>query len=51
MDPDKINPEFYEKYTQLPEELPTRVKELAEEITAGKTNWFDKAKAVENYFG
>jgi transglutaminase-like putative cysteine protease len=42
---------FYEKYTQLPDELPPRIKQLAEEITVGKTNWFDKAKAVENYFG
>ncbi|MGF6952783.1 transglutaminase-like putative cysteine protease [Neobacillus sp. B4I6] len=50
-DPTSINPEFYEKYTRLPEELPPRVKELAEEITASKSNWFDKAKAVESYFG
>lgn len=47
----QINPEFYKKYTQLPEELPARVKELAETITAGKTNWFDKAMAIESYFG
>lgn len=50
-DPTSINPEFYEKYTRLPEKLPQRVKELAEEITAPKSNWFDKAKAVESYFG
>ncbi|WP_251028094.1 MULTISPECIES: transglutaminase domain-containing protein [unclassified Bacillus (in: firmicutes)] len=50
-DPTSINPEFYEKYTRLPEGLPPRVKELAEEITASKSNWFDKAKAVESYFG
>jgi transglutaminase-like putative cysteine protease len=49
--PATMNTEFYQKYTQIPEELPSRVKELAEEITAGKTNWFDKAKAVESYFG
>lgn len=49
--PTSINQEFYQKYTQVPEELPPRIKELAEEITAGKTNWFDKAKAVESYFG
>ncbi|MCL6572339.1 MAG: DUF3488 and transglutaminase-like domain-containing protein [Bacillus sp. (in: Bacteria)] len=42
---------FLEDYTQLPEELPPRIKQLAEEITAGKTNWFDKAKAIESYFG
>ncbi|NHC41707.1 transglutaminase [Bacillus sp. MM2020_1] len=50
-DPTSINAEFFEKYTRLPEELPPRVKELAEQITASKTNWFDKAKAVESYFG
>ena len=42
---------FYQKYTYLPEGLPLRIKGLAEQITAGKTNWFDKAKAVESYFG
>lgn len=50
-DPTITNPKFYEKYTQLPKELPPRVKELAEQITASKSNWFDKAKAVESYFG
>ncbi|MEH7336243.1 transglutaminaseTgpA domain-containing protein [Neobacillus drentensis] len=49
--PDEISQEFYQQYTQVPEELPQRVKDLAEKITAGKTNWFDKAKAVESYFG
>ncbi|WP_066073459.1 transglutaminase TgpA family protein [Neobacillus soli] len=42
---------FYMQYTQLPDQLPDRVKVLAEEITAGKTSWFEKAKAVEGYFG
>ncbi|MFK9094459.1 DUF3488 and DUF4129 domain-containing transglutaminase family protein [Bacillus salipaludis] len=42
---------FYQKYTNLPVGLPPRIYELAEEITAGKTNWFDKAKAVESFFG
>ncbi len=46
-----IGREFYERYTILPEKLPPRVKELTEKITSGKTNWFDKAKAVESYFG
>ncbi|MFZ7947099.1 transglutaminase TgpA family protein [Neobacillus sp. 19] len=41
---------FYQKYTHLPEGLPQRIRELAEEITAEKSNWFDKAKAVESYF-
>jgi transglutaminase-like putative cysteine protease len=42
--------ELLGKYTQLPDGLPPRIKQLTEEITAGKTNWFDKAKAVESYF-
>lgn len=42
---------FLGKYTQLPDELPPRIKQLAEDITANETNWFDKAKAVESYFG
>ena len=50
-DPTIINEKFYQKYTLLPENLPPRVKELAAEITATKTNWFDKAKAIESYFG
>ncbi|WP_404330794.1 DUF4129 domain-containing transglutaminase family protein [Mesobacillus maritimus] len=37
-------------YTQLPEDLPASVRELALEITEGKENWFDKVDAVENYF-
>lgn len=49
-DPNTISPEFYQKYTQLPVGLPSRIQELAEQITAGKTNWFDKAKAIEDYF-
>ncbi|MEH7307204.1 transglutaminase TgpA family protein [Neobacillus drentensis] len=49
--PTSINQEFYQRYTLLPEELPPRVKALAEEITATETNWYDKAKAIENYFG
>ena len=50
-DPTSINEEFYQRYTIVPENLPPRVKQLAEEITAAKNNWFDKAKAIEGYFG
>lgn len=46
-----MNSQFIDRYTSLPKGLPPRIKQLAEEITAGKTNWFDKAKAIENYFG
>jgi len=47
--PSSLNEKFYEKYTQLPQGLPPRIKELTEKITAGQTNWYDKAKAVETY--
>lgn len=47
----EMGQEFYQKYTKLPENLPSRIKQLTEEITAGEKNWFDQAKAVERYFG
>ena len=37
-------------YTQLPEELPTRVKDLAKVITENKATRYEKAKAIESYF-
>lgn len=40
-----------EQYTQLPDELPERVDELAAEITESYSNRYDKAKAVKQYFG
>ncbi|WP_069999669.1 transglutaminase-like domain-containing protein [Cellulosilyticum sp. I15G10I2] len=36
-------------YTQLPEELPERVKALAYEITEGQETNYDKVKAIEDY--
>gem|GEM_PF-122347 len=36
-----------ERYTQLPAELPERVKKLAEEITKDKSNAYDKVKQIE----
>lgn len=50
LDSNTINSEFYQKYTQLPDNLPPRIQELAEQITDEETNWFDKAKAIEDYF-
>ncbi|WP_254778935.1 transglutaminase domain-containing protein [Bacillus sp. cl95] len=38
------------RYTQLPENLPQRVRDLALEITKDKKNWFDQARAIEKYF-
>lgn len=37
-------------YTQLPDSLPDRVRQLAEEVTADAENRYEKAKAVEEYF-
>ncbi|PLT31934.1 transglutaminaseTgpA domain-containing protein [Bacillus sp. V5-8f] len=45
-----MGPEFMNQYTQIPTAFPDRVKQLAEEITAGKENWYDQAKAIEDYF-
>ena len=38
------------KYTQLPESLPQRVKDLAINLTNDKDNRYDKVLAIENYF-
>lgn len=38
------------RYTQLPEELPERVGDLAEEITESYDTRYDKARAIERYF-
>jgi len=40
---------IYEKYVQLPQELPDRVKQLAIKITADYDNNYDKLKALETY--
>lgn len=37
------------KYTQLPPELPPRIRDLAAELTAGAETPYDQAKAVEAY--
>jgi hypothetical protein len=50
-EPSVTNSKFYQRYTQLPDGLPPQIKQLTEEITVGEKNWFDKAKAVERYFG
>ena len=46
--PEPYNPESL--YTQLPENLPPRIKELAEVITQDETTTYDKVKAIEDYF-
>lgn len=40
----------YDYYTNLPHNLPRRIYDLAEEITAGLTNDYEKAEAIMNYF-
>lgn len=40
---------IHNKYTQLPDSLPERVKELAYEITKNETSNYDKLKAIEKY--
>jgi transglutaminase-like putative cysteine protease len=41
---------FMTKYTQLPESLPQRVRDLAVNLTNDKDNRYDKVLAIENYF-
>lgn len=43
--------EIKERYTQLPENLPERVHDLAEEITDTFETRYEKALAIEQYFG
>lgn len=45
-----IDPFILERYTQLPETLPSRVRDLAQEIIIGKETPYDKARAIEMYF-
>ena len=44
-----LPPEF-DRYLQLPENLPARVQELAQTITENETSIYDKARAIERYF-
>ncbi|WP_144705002.1 DUF4129 domain-containing transglutaminase family protein [Fictibacillus phosphorivorans] len=39
-----------ENYLQLPETLPQRVKDLAENVTVNQPTIYDKVKTVESYF-
>jgi transglutaminase-like putative cysteine protease len=38
-----------ERYLQLPDDLPRRVRSLAQAITRGMTNNYDKALAIQNF--
>jgi len=43
-------PSEFDRYLQLPETLPTRVRDLATNITSSSDSLYDKAKAIERYF-
>lgn len=43
-------PAEFDRYLQLPAELPQRVRDLAAEITADSTDVYEMAQAVEGYF-
>ncbi|MCP1123812.1 DUF3488 and DUF4129 domain-containing transglutaminase family protein [Bacillus sp. 3103sda1] len=46
----ETSPYFMAKYTQLPESLPQRVKDLAIHLTKDKITRYDKVLAIESYF-
>lgn len=46
---DKEEASRHSFYLQLPESLPDRVKQLAEQVTAGAANDYDKARLLESY--
>jgi len=48
--PDDPVGRMLDQYTQLPDTLPDRVRDLAQELTKDHDNWFDMAKAIEGYF-
>ena len=43
-------PDFLSRYTQLPS-VPSRVRELAAEVTAGSPTVYDKVRALERWMG
>lgn len=40
----------FDRYLQLPDTLPTRVRDLAATITEGDKSLYEKAKSIERYF-
>lgn len=40
---------IYKSYTQLPDELPPRIKQLAKKLTEDENTKYDKLKAIESY--
>ncbi|CAM4006812.1 DUF3488 and DUF4129 domain-containing transglutaminase family protein [Mesobacillus zeae] len=47
---DYLTPKMMKRYTQLPQDLPEKVGELAYRIVRGKLTWYEQAKAIEEYF-
>lgn len=47
--PSKYPSEIKEKYQQLPQFFDPRIRELAQEVTAGLTSSFDKSLKIESY--
>ena len=47
--PSDYSDDIRQEYLQLPSALDARVPELARQMTAGATNSYDKARAVENF--
>lgn len=47
---EQIDPSITERYLQLPETLPTRVRELAVDVVKGRETPYDQARAIEMYF-
>lgn len=43
-------PAEFDRFLQLPSELPERVRDLAAEITIGADTVYDQARAIERYF-
>lgn len=43
-------PSEFDRYLQLPETLPNRVRELASSITEGDGSLYEKTKSIERYF-
>ncbi len=42
-------PDWLKRYLQLPDDLPPEIQQLAQEITLGQDNPFDKAQAITRY--
>ncbi|QCR33912.1 transglutaminase family protein [Lysinibacillus sp. SGAir0095] len=47
---EEIDPTLAERYLQLPETLPARVRELAADIVEGRDTPYDQARAIEMFF-